>query len=189
MTAVFWTWANEVRFFTYIPRLEIEYRFKTDSYDYQVCNSDAEERAITIASMNGVFYACSTCSPLLIRLLMGENHSQSLRRLQTLGYQTLFSSRQMDPRSEKVSQRLGLSGSWPSSLSVCPRFLFLPDVSPLTYFVTVCTVPVELLHRREVLLEAQSKDHGKDEESKSVDGETDSADKVKAGVMVQTLAK
>lgn len=26
-----------------------------------MCNSDAEERAITIASMNGIFYACSTC--------------------------------------------------------------------------------------------------------------------------------
>lgn len=55
--------------------------------------------------------------------------------------------------------------------------------------MAACTVPVELLHRREVRLEAQSKDHGKDEESKSVDGETDSAEKIKAGIVVQTLAK
>lgn len=95
----------------------------------------------------------------------------------------------MDPRSGKVSLRLGPSGSWPPSLSVCPCFLSLPDVSSLTYSVAACTVPVELLHRREVRLEAQSKDHGKDEESKSVDGETDSAEKIKAGIVVQTLAK
>ncbi|EIM89145.1 MFS general substrate transporter [Stereum hirsutum FP-91666 SS1] len=119
MTAVFWTWANEV------------------------CNSDAEERAITIASMNGVFYACNAWIPNVI-------------------FQ----------QTDGPTFRKGFPATWAFGV-----------------MAVIFVVPVELLHRREVLLEAQSKDHGKDEESKSVDGETDSAEKVKAGVMVQTLAK
>lgn len=145
--------------------------------------------------MNGVFYACSACPPSVNPTLMRRN-------LLTTNWTTAdaWIPNVIFQQTDGPTFRKGFPATWAfgvmavifvgtSLFPLRPCFLFIPDVSSLTYSVTVCTVPVELLHRREVLLETQSKEHSKDEESKSVDGETDSAEKVKAGVVVQTLAK